>query len=209
MAHTEVDAFLRAYAYPALKAAGFRRKGREVSITGPDGRIGFVAFRSYKMPQAPGFYCAYGMVTPGHSAWWRERGASPSSVPLLGSALMMVQVHAPDSARSLEVMGRPDWWGLYRGYDDAERGKRMSEVLVEQVIPDLNSWLDPAVLADDIARRRDGVIPLMNPWPVAEAMALLDVEGAEERLKKTLELIPPDYAVRVWIEGRLATRSPN
>jgi hypothetical protein len=205
----DVDEFLRAYAYPQLKTAGLRRKGRELSVAGPDGRIGFVTFRSYNLPEAPGFYCAYGLVTPAHMAWWEERSGPLSSAPLLGSALVMVQVIAPDPDRALASAGRDDWWGLYRDSDEAELGRKFEEALEARVIPDLQSWFDPKVFADDIARRRDDVIPLMNPWPRAEAMALLDVEASEDRLERTLALLPPDDMVRVWIEDRIAKgRSP-
>jgi hypothetical protein len=206
VACAEVDEFLRAYVHPVLKAAGFRRKGRELSIIGPDGRIGFVHITSYNLPQAPGFYCAYGMVTPAHLAWWEGRGVSSSSGPLLGLALVMVQLLAPDPERSLGSAGSHDWWGLYRDSDLADMGERIGANLRDQVIPDLNSWFDPAALADDIARRRDDVIPLMNPWPRAEAMAFLDVVGGQERVERALALLPPGDMVREWTEARLAAR---
>lgn len=204
---SDVDEFLRAYAYPSLKAAGFRRKGREASLAGPDGRIAFVSFRSYRLPAAPGFYCAYGMVTPAHMAWWEERSGPLSSAPLLGSALVMVQVVAPDRARAFASAGRDDWWGLYPDSDEAELGRQFTEALVGRVIPDLESWSDPEVFARDIADRRGDVIPLMNPWPRTEAMALLDVQGGDALVERALALLPPDDMVRVWIENRIAKRS--
>jgi hypothetical protein len=40
--------------------------------------------------------------------------------------------------------------------------------------------------------------------PRAEAIALLDVDGAGARLRQTLDRLPADDMVRVWIEARLA-----
>ena len=208
MAHAEVDEFFRTYAYPPLKTAGFRRKRRELSIAGPDGRIGLVHFSAYNLPHAPGFYCAYGTVTPSHLAWWEERNVSASSVPLLGLALVMVQVPAPDPDRSFGSAGRHDWWGLYRDSDVADMGEQMGVILREQVVPDLHSWFDAEALADDITRHRDGLTPLMDQRH-AEAMAWLDVEGAEEQVTRALALLPPNDMVREWMEARLATRSAD
>jgi hypothetical protein len=208
VAHAEVDEFLRTYVYPSLKTAGFRRKGREASITGPEGRIGYVAFSACDLPQAPGFYCAYGMVTPSHLAWWEGRNASPSSVPLFGLALVMVQVVAPDPVRAFAAAARNDWWGLYPDVDKAELGHQIGEILVEQVIPDVKSWFDAEALAVDIAQRRDGLTPLMDQRH-AEAMAWLDVKGAEERVERAIATLPPDDMVREWMEARLAARSAD
>ena len=203
MAASDVQDFLRVHAYPPLRSAGFRRRGRELSIPGPDGRIGFVAFSSYGLPVAPGFYCAYGMVTPSHLAWWDSRNVSPSSGPLFGLALVMVQMVAPDPVRAFASAGRNDWWGLYAEVDKAHLGQQIGEMLVEQVVPDVKSWFNPEALAVDIAQRRAGLIPLMDQRH-AEAMAWLDVKGAEERVERAIATLPPDDMVRGWIEARLA-----
>jgi hypothetical protein len=208
LAYSEVDQFLRAHVYPPLKSAGFRRKGRELSIIGPHGRIGFVHISRFDLPQAPGFHCAYGVVTPSHLAWWEECNASPSSAPLFGLALVMVQVPAPDADRSFRSAGRHDWWGLYSDSDLAETGAQMEVILKEQVVPDLHSWFDAEALADDIARHRDGLTPLMDQRH-AEAMAWLDVAGAEGRVKQALASLPADDMVRGWMEARLAARSSD
>jgi hypothetical protein len=203
---TALDHFLGEAAFPYLKSAGFRRKGRELALPRPGGGWGVVVFHPDHQSERTGFGLAYGMVGPSRMAWWEDRGVYWASWPPESLALLRVQAFTPDP---LQHGGTPESqpyrWALGPDGDDHELAEQLGATLRNEVVTNLEAWFDPVTFADALAEKRPNWRRLLHPLPRAVAMALLDA-GPSERLSRALEEIPEDDDVRQWMQARLASR---
>jgi hypothetical protein len=204
----DVDAFLRRYAAPVLDHAGYRRRSRTYMTDGSGGRQAIVEFTPEVTTHQTALQVAYGVTTPAHREFRESRGVPQVPWPPVTASLLHGMVQAPELART-GAPGAipPERWVLGDDEHTAEVGEAFARALEREVLPRINSWFDPEVLARTLQHRPPATFPGLSPRPRAVAMALLEVDGAEERLQETLALLPPDDMVRVWIEDQLAKRS--
>ena len=206
--NVELDDLLTQYAYPLLKAAGYRRRRREAIIDGPQGMVGTVAFYPNRdMLYSPGFTLQYGVTTPLLRAFTRDEGLREPSWLSPSDALWMVQAVSPDwSENNDSATAMPGRWALEGDGGSSRRlGDHLAVTLEYEVFPTVRAWFDPLALAAAIQENRRGHFSGLGPIPRSMAMALAEC-GPSDRLGLTLESLPPDDNVRVWIERKLGER---
>lgn len=202
----DVDAFVRRYARPVLKAAGYRNKGRQYMIDGPHGRQAILEFDPEVDAYRTGVELSYGVTTPAHRQFRESRGVPDRAWPHASYALIHAKLFSPEFART-GVPGRvmPSVWVLGDQQHTAEVGAAFATALEVEVLPRINSWFEPEVLPRDLEDPPRGAFVGLAPQARAVAVALLDVEGGEAQLERTLARLPADDMVREWIEARLET----
>lgn len=209
MRTADVDAFVHRYATPILQAAGYRRNRRKYMIDGPRGRRAMVYFRPEVDAHHARFEVSYGVFTPAHEEFLADRGLPPSPWPSTHSALVNTRLFAPESVQAgLRSPGPVFPWNWPLGDDDRHNfrvGDALVSGLQNEVLPWIDSWFDPEVMVRTLENEPPGISVFagLSPRPRAVAMALLDIDGADERLQQTIALLPPDDMVRQWIERRL------
>ncbi|TFV48943.1 hypothetical protein [Blastococcus sp. TF02A-35] len=203
----DVDAFVRRYAAPLLKAAGYRSRGRSYMRQGPRGAELIVQFDPDVTAHQTGVMVGYGVMTPAFRQYRQARGYPQHAWPHVHESLLHGQLHSPEFARTGAPGAIPlDTWVLGEGEHTALVGDALAGALSDDVVPVLESWLDPATLADAVQHGPSGTFLGMSPER-SLAMALLEVDGAEARIREALSPLSPDDKLRVWVEACLAARS--
>jgi hypothetical protein len=205
----DVDTFVHRHAGPVLEGAGFRNRGLTYRLEGPGGRLAIVQFRPEEADQ-PQFQVGYGVSTRAFREFRESRGAEQNSWPHVAEAILHGLLHSPDVVRAGVPGGLlPDVWALGDDAHDARVGAALAGALTDDVLPLIEAWFDPLTLAETLKRPPRGTFPGLLPRPRAVAVALLESDGAGEDLRETLERLPPDDMVRVWVEAQLASRRLN
>ena len=176
-------------------------------LGGPRARRAIVEFHPDVTAHQTGLRVGYGVSTQAHRQFRATRGVRHSEWPHVTESLLHGAVLSPEFARS-GAPGRipPDTWILGDEQHTTHVGAALVGALKHDILPRLESWFDPEMLADALADRPAATFPGLAPRPRAVAMALYEVGDAEERLRATLERLPSDDMVREWIEAQLATR---
>jgi hypothetical protein len=175
-------------------------------MTGGQGRRrGIVEFFPEVTAHATSFEVSYGVITPTHTQFRHDQGFPAQPWPPVTTALLYGRLLNPGIS-TVGVPGRvlPSSWILGDEQQNAAVGTVLVRALKGELLPRIDSWFDPDVMARTLEDRPPAVFPGLGPNERAVAMALLDVEGAGDRLRQTLDRLPPDDMVRHWIERRLA-----
>jgi hypothetical protein len=179
-----------------LRSSGFRRRANEFAKSGSAEFVSVIGF----YPDGDGFAIQYGVVSPGLLAFRAARGVAASKWPSTSDALLCVVVFHPGYQRG----DRSDLFP-YRWRSPAVRDEdvpaRLEEALVGQVLPDLEAWNDPQLLAAALAEDRPGSFPGL-PTLRAVAMALYESASSAES-DHALKQLDEDDPVRRWIEAQL------
>jgi hypothetical protein len=201
----EIDAFVRRYAAPLLREAGYRHRGRKFMIDGPRGRQAIIHWDPMVDADRTALELSYGVTTPAHRQFRESRGIPDEAWPYANYALVNSRLFSPEFART-GVPGPvlPAMWVLGDADHTARVGAAFAEGLVRDVLPQIREWFEPEATVRVVVSPPSRVGVGLASGPRAEAIALLDVDGAGARLRQTLDRLPADDMVRVWIEARLA-----
>ena len=205
MSIRDVDSFIRRYATPILKNAGYRRRGRRYMIDGPRGRQAIIHCDPQVDADWTALELAYGVTTPAHRQFRESRGIPDEPWPYANYALVHSRLFSPEFARTgAPGPVLPATWVLGDAEHTAQVGAAFAEGLEREVLPQIKAWFDPEVTVQTVAHPPSGVGVGIASGPRAEAIALLDVDDAGDRLQQTLDRLPLEDMVRVWVEDRLA-----
>jgi hypothetical protein len=193
--------FKKAYAAPALKAAGFVREGADYRLYAANGLSGSVILQRHDRDDGDGFWFRYELRSEIRLIYSKEFG--------LGSTggLILLQVQRPDAAM-LSGLDLADvyWWQRSSGGVPSEcLGEHLTQSLTEDVIPNIRTWLDPEELATVILEKRPFHFPLESSRDRLAAFALA-AAGPSEKLRAVLERLPDDDDLKLWLDRRFDGR---
>lgn len=132
---------------PLMKSAGFRRRGSEFALAGPEDQIGVVAVRPNNRGADGllGLSLSYGVVVPALRSYREFLGVRPFSFPAVDEALVWKEVRHPFEV----VPGENTYFFPFRWALPDEQAARMGELmrraLEEEVIPGVRELFDTEV----------------------------------------------------------------
>ena len=185
---------------PLMKDAGFRRRGSEFTLDGPDGLAGVVSLRADNRGADGllGVSLAYGVVTPALREYRASKGAAPFPFPSVDEALVWKEVRHPFHVVDREnTFLFPFRWALPDG-QSARLGALLRRALVEEVIPGVRALFDTEVQVRMLHLPPDTGWRGFEP-KAGEVLARLRYGPDDPRTKTALAALPPDDDFRAWV----------
>jgi hypothetical protein len=198
MAVKEFDQFLTAEVVPLLKELGFRRRRREFVLDGPNGVFATLGFYPEQY-EPPRFGIQYGVHTPSYVRRKEQQSDhAAEGWPTSSAAPVLAQVFAPDPINPVMVYQ----WSIGEPEDRGRVGEQVRTSITEEIVPTIQRWFDPHVLAEEIRpQTRPGVFARGASVPL-KALVLIDAIPPIEAAT-LLEGLDDYPRTRDWIEAEL------
>jgi hypothetical protein len=207
-----LDTLIREHVVPAMKAAGFAKKGRTFRLAAPNGDHAIVEVDADAVdPEKHVFDVFFAMVLL--SSWeWAYRD-HPKAFTINSSGALARCPVVPPAAAARQPDAEDEYFRNQWAFVEPDTrdlcGRELAHVLIEETIPRMVRLLDRRTLLEETRTNlNDGLHRLSNARmseillridvdPVAEVAALIDKAGAEDDW-------PPFIT---WARERLARRA--
>jgi len=179
-----------------------------VNTRGWEAHLGFYP---NALPDSMGVVVIYGMATPLHLRWCRDRGLAADPWVGQSQTLLRVQAYAPgwvDKDATPDV--DPYRWSFSDDRSAADLGEALAARLREEILPRLQAWFDADALAAAALTGDIYWLRRFMPRELTAAMALAE-DGASARIEELLsQAAARDRAgIGDWIREQLRGERPS
>lgn len=202
-----VDAMLRQYVTPVMKAAGFRKKGRQYRLTGGSGDLVILEFDA--MRHEVGVFGVDFVAVPLPCCDWLHRNEPGFVAPDVWGGVVRCDIQPPpEASRRPRFQGR---WLVDPADEGARCGTALTTALAERYVPVMQRLLDRETVLREALDPESEVNRLWAPGMLTLFLRIdtVDKAGAEELLAGVSPDTPNREAVLEWARRRVAARTAS